>query len=139
MSLPWVPGAIRALLLADPVFAGIASRVVFEAPPDVTTPFVVIQAPGGFSLSGDGVAWSPLVQVDGYCAITYPDARKQVWTLAAEAARILGRARNITFETMTYSVRRLVDGPLEDVDTSRGTANPLRRALIRADLAVHTT
>jgi hypothetical protein len=122
----------------DPIFAAIPTRVVFEAPPDVTTPFVIIQVPGGFSLSGDGVAWSPLIQVDGYCAITYPDARKQVWTLAAEAARILGRARNITFETMSYSAR-LVDGPLEDVDLSRGTANPLRRALIRAALAVHTT
>lgn len=139
MSLPWVPGAIRALLLTDPVFSAIPGRVVFDSPPDVTTPYVVIQAPGGFSLSGDGVAWSPLIQVDSYCAITYPDARKQVWHLVAEAARILGRARNISFETMSYSVQRIVDGPLEDVDISRGTANPLRRALIRATLAVHTT
>lgn len=139
MSLPWVPGAVRAVLLADATFSGLigAPRVLFEAPPSVTTSFVIIQAPGGFSLSGDGVAWSPLVQVDAYSPIT-PDARKDVWTLVATAAQVLGRARNIGYESMFYS-GRIVDGPLEGVDTSRGTANPLRRALIRAELKAHTT
>jgi hypothetical protein len=141
MSLPWVPGAVRAILLADPVFTGLIpqpARVGFESPSDVTTPFVVIQAPGGFSLSGDGVAWSPLIQVDGYAPNTYADARRLVWRLASEAARILGRSRNVVYETMSYS-GRIVDGPLEGVDTSRGTASPLRRCLIRAELKAHTT
>jgi hypothetical protein len=141
MSLPWIPGAARVILLADPVFAGLvpqAERVGFESPLDVTSPFVVIQAPGNFSLSGDGVAWSPLVQVDGYAPKSYPDARRLVWRIAAEAGRVLGRARNVTFENMSYS-GRVTDGPLEDVDTSRGTASPLRRCLIRAELKAHTT
>jgi hypothetical protein len=127
------------VLLADATFAGLIqpARVGFEAPSDVTTAFVVIQAPGGISLSGDGVAWSPLVQVDGYCPIS-SNARKLVWQLAAEAARILGRTRNVAYESMSYS-GRIVDGPLEGVDTSRGTASPLRRCMIRAELKAHTT
>jgi hypothetical protein len=140
MSLPWIPGAIRQLLLADATFStSCAGRCGTRLPSDMTSPFAQLRISGGVSISGDGVAFSPLVQVDGWCAPGGAEDPEIVsWRIASEAARVLGRARNITYQTMRYSAR-LIDGPLSDVDTSRGTSSPLYRALIRAELSVHTT
>lgn len=139
MPLPWMPEVIRHLLLSRSPFIDLiaASRVGFTAPADVTTEFVIIQAPGGASLSGDDVAWSPLVQVDGYWPASDPAAAKKAWDLAAGAATVLGRARNLSYANVTYSAR-LTDGPIPDVDTSRGPSSILHRALIRAELRLHS-
>ena len=133
-----MPKVARELLLSASSFAVLlpAGRLVFKAPTDVTTPFAVIQAPGGVSLSGDDVVWSPLVQFDAYCPLTDPAAQEIAWDLAAAAAAVLGRARNVAFENVSYS-GRLVDGPIPDVDTSRGESAALARTLIRAELTVH--
>ena len=48
-------------------------------------------------------------------------------------ATVLGRARNVAFENVSYS-GRLVDGPIPDVDTSRGESAALARALVRAEV-----
>jgi hypothetical protein len=135
--LPWMPDAVRDYLLADPVFAGVltASRVAFKAPADVTTPFGVIQVPGNNSIDGGGVAWSPLVQFDGYCPTSDPAADRIAWDIAA-AAGVLA-ARNVTYQNVTWS-GRLIDGPMKAApDTSRGESAALARALIRVELTVH--
>lgn len=137
--LPWVPDAARDLLLADPVFSSLLAeaRVLFEDPPDVTTPYAVIQATV-IPLSGDGVGWLPLVQVNGCSPKGRPNPRAEAWAIATAAAVALGRSRNVTYQTMSYSGRH-TDGPLPDVDTTRGTSSPIYRAIIRAELKVHTT
>lgn len=95
--LPSMRHVARDFLLSQAVFTALidADRVGFKAPADVTTKFVVIQVPGNNSMSGDNVAWSPLIQVDGYCPATRPDADDVTWDLVAAAAEAFGRARNI--------------------------------------------
>lgn len=135
--IPWIPPAIRALLLADSAFAAECGGRVSTRLPSTVAFCAQIRVPGLNSLSGDGVAWSPLVQVDGWCSpdVAGVDPEQKAWAIAAHAARILGRARNITYGTMTYS-GRLIEGPIPDVDTSRGESTPLYRAIVRAELSV---
>lgn len=137
--LPWIPAAARALLVADAAFVTVLpiARLVFKAPSEVTTKFGTIQVPGNNSLSGDGVAWSPLVQVDGWCPTSEANAEELAWGIASAAAMVFGRARNVTYQNVTYSAR-IIDGPMAmDPDTSRGASNPLARALVRAELTLH--
>lgn len=136
--IPWIPGAVRQLLLADPAFVTACGNRLMTRLSSTVTFCAQLRAPGLNSLSGDGVAWSPLVQVDGWCAPGIPDTDPEVkaWEIAAHAARVLGRARNVTYQNMTYS-GRLIEGPIPDVDTSRGESTPLYRAIVRAELAVH--
>lgn len=138
MVLPWMPAAVRDLLMSDATFTTLipADRVVFKAPPTVTEPFVVIQVPNAAPSTGDGVGWKPMVQVDAFTPAGDNGAAETVWNLTAAAARILGRARNISYSGVTYSGRHF-DGPRPDVDTSRGTSSPLARATVRAELVLH--
>lgn len=137
-DLPWLPGVVREFLMGQSTFTALipAARVVFKAPSSVITPYVRIQVPNPGPLSGDGVAWKPLVQVDAYCPAGTVDAEKIVWDLAAAAGSALGRARNVLNGTVAWS-GRWTDGPIPDEDTSRGTASPLARAVIRAVLTLH--
>jgi len=142
MSLPRMDRAAREFLLADSVFstaAGGPLRVTTgDDPPTVTTPWVEVWVAGNISLSGDGVAWSPLIQVNACAPKGYADAKTVVWDLASRAAWLLGRARNVVYLNAQYS-GRLTDGPLTDVDTTRGESNPIVRAIVRAELRVQTT
>lgn len=142
MSIPWLVPPIRALLLADTTFVSLCSRVASKAPAEVTTPYAVIQIPGNITISGDSVASGPLIQVSAWCPADYATAEAEgvVWDIAARAAWVIGRARNVTYTatagTISYSGRH-TDGPLAHLpDTSRGTSVPLLGALIRAELTV---
>lgn len=138
--IPWVPGAVRQLLLADSGFNTACGGRLATRLPSTITFCAQLRLPGNNSISGDGVAYSPLIQVDGWCApgISGVDPEVKAWQIAAEAARVLGRARNVIYQNMSYSAR-LIDGPLPEVDTSRGESAPLYRAIVRAELAVHVT
>lgn len=136
--LPSMRRVVRDFLLSQSAFASLitAERVVFKAPPDVTTKFVVVQIPGNTAISGDNVAWSPLVQVDGYCPDSDAESADVAWDLAAAAAEAFREARNVTIGTISYRARVLDLLPAAP-DVSRGTSNPLARALMRAELTVH--
>lgn len=135
--LPWVPGAVRAYLLADAEFAALCGgRISTRSPASVTQPFVRVQVSGGFTPGGDPMLWSPLVQVDAYAPKTaLPDPEIVVWDLAAAAGRILGRAANITYLNTSWR-GRVTDGPLPDVDTSRGQDTPLYVCRVRVELTM---
>lgn len=137
-ELPWLPGVVRAFLMGQSNFTALISgaRVVFKAPSDVTTTYFRIQVPNPGPMSGDGVAYKPLVQCDAFCPATNPEAEKIVWDLAAAASWALGRARNVVNGTVSFSGRH-IDGPIPDVDVSRGAASPLARAIVRAELTLH--
>jgi hypothetical protein len=138
--LPWIPGAIRQLLLADTVFSTACGGRLSTILPSSITFCGQVRTPGNNSISGDGVAFSPLVQVDGWCApgLDGIDPERKAWEIGAAATRVLGRARNVIYQTMSYSAR-LIDGPIPDVDTSRGESSPLYRTIVRAELAVHVS
>lgn len=137
-ELPWLPGVVRAFLMGQSNFTSLipANRVVFKSPSDVTSTFFRIQVPSPGTMSGDGVAYRPLVQCDAFCPATTVDAEKIVWDLAATVAWALGRARNVINGTVSFSGRH-IDGPIPDTDTSRGTGSPLARAIVRAELTLH--
>jgi hypothetical protein len=140
MGLPYIPGAIRSLLLADPVFAARCGNrcSIKKAPPDVTQPFAVVQLPGNITMDGQGWAFKPLVQVNAWCVDAFTqDPDTVTWDLIDAAIEVFNHARYVTVTdsrgTTAYSVR-LTDGPLPTEDTSRGDAAPLQGYLIRAEL-----
>lgn len=138
--LPFVPAAIRAYLGADPAWTALVplARTTTRAPLNVTTPYALIKAPPAVPIEASAGMWSPLVQVEFYCprGIAGQDSEVVAWKGAATAAAILSRARNVPYQTMRWKAR-IVDGPLADVDVSRGEATPIDRAIIRAELTVH--
>ena len=139
-TIPWIPGAVRRQLLDDPTFfAACGSQVLTRLPSEVTF-CAQLRVAGNNAVDGGGVAFSPLVQLDGWCApdLAGIDPEVKAWDIAAAGAAVLGRIRNVIYQTMSYSAR-VVEGPLPDVDTSRGESTPLYRAIVRAELAVHVT
>lgn len=144
MGYPHVPSAIRSLLLADSQFnTSCAGRCSTRTPADVTKPYAIVQLAGSIPIDGRGWAWSPLVQVNAWSPnVGADDPEQVVWRIANHAARILGAARAITYTdsdgSMTYTAR-ITDGPMSQVDTSRGTATPLYGCLVRAELRLQHT
>jgi hypothetical protein len=142
MGLPYLPGAIRSLLLADSTFnTRCGGRcTVKKAPPDVTSPFAVVQMPGSNPLDDQGWALKPLIQVNAWCPEAWStDPDKTTWDMIDAAWGVLSHARYVTVTdtrgTTAYTVR-LVDGPLPTEDVSRGTSTPLQGYLLRAELTV---
>lgn len=84
-----------------------------------------------------GGGYKPLVQIDAW-SLDLPgeDPEVVVWRIASRAARALGAARNVSYETARWSAGRVDFGPLPP-DTSRGESNPLYRAAVRTELTVH--
>jgi hypothetical protein len=136
-ALPWIPPAARALLLADDRFStACAGRLSTRQPSDVTRPYATLSA-SVVPINPSAGVWSPLVQVDGWCAPGgLHDPEEAAWDIAVAAAAVFSRARNVAYQNIHFSAR-VTDGPLTDQDLSRGTANPLYRALIRAELTLH--
>jgi hypothetical protein len=142
-ALPYVPGMLRAWLLADLEFSGlVGGRCGTRAPRDVTQPFAVVQSPGGFPADASAGAWLPLAQVNGWCApANGVEPEVVAWNIAARAAAVLSRARNVAWTGADgliahWSVTRVIDGPLPILDTTRGEDAPLFGCLIRAELRV---
>ncbi|APU20948.1 putative DUF3168 family protein (plasmid) [Actinoalloteichus sp. GBA129-24] len=138
MTLPWIPGAIRALLLADPVFVeACPGGVTPRAPSDVTRPYATVQAAGNYQMDQSSTVFRPLIQIDGWCGGTSASPQPLAWRVAAEAARVLSTARNAAWGDLHFTAR-ITDGPMElSPDVSRGPSLPVYRAVIRAELTVH--
>lgn len=141
-DLPWVPGAVRAALLADTAFATACHNrlVTSKAPSTVTTPFGLLRVVVGSLRPLGGGGYLVDVQLDAFCPEAgYGDEEADpiVWRIAHRATRVLDRTRNVRFQTMHWSVRDIpFSGPL-DPDKSRGDADVLYRAAVRAELAIH--
>lgn len=135
---PWVPGAVRAFLLADVAFAAACeSRCGTRLPDDMTKPFVQVRVSGNIVLTA-GFAKSPLVQIEPWVPPgRVLDPEVEAWNLAELAGNLLDKARNVTYSGMTWS-GRWVDGPIPRVDVTRGEASPLYGAPIRIELKTHT-
>ncbi|AXX32068.1 hypothetical protein KCV87_32180 [Actinosynnema pretiosum subsp. pretiosum] len=136
LALPWLPGAIIAHLRADAAFVAVTPAGIGPRTPDpLRGPFARVQVPSVAALDGHGVTFAPLVQVSGWAPPSNTtDPEGQAWTIAAEAARVLGAVRAGSWRNVTYSLR-LVDGPQPHApDTARGAAVPLHGAFVRAEL-----
>ncbi|MFD8496340.1 hypothetical protein [Amycolatopsis sp. NPDC059657] len=140
-TLPNLAEPIRELLLADGPFAALTqSRLGTRAPEDVTTPYAVLRcAASPLSSSSRSVGWRGTVQLHG-CATGWVNSKAPEtvsWDICAAAARVLDRSGQQIWGDVTYTPR-LTDGPLPmDPDRSRGEANVVHWALIRAELIIH--
>lgn len=136
-DFPWVVPAVREVLLADSTYSTkCGGRVSSRLPATLPGPCVRLSA-NAIPIDVPAGVWSPLVQVDAFVPPTVTgDPEDVAWTLAARAASVLSTVRNRSFENMHFTAR-VTDGPLLDVDTARGTGNPLYRGIIRAELLVH--
>lgn len=140
--MPWLGGIVISLLVADDAFmAGVPGGLAGAAPSDVTQPYATVQTVTNGGLDDAGRVQLPIVQVTGWCAPTQNDTqdpRRTAWDIAAAAARVLtGTPRkNQPYENVWYSINRLVEGPLDRTDISRGPSEPLYGALIRVELTV---
>lgn len=138
-DLPWVPGALRELLLADiPFKNSVNNKVSTKTPGDVTTPFALARMMVNSVVPLSGGGYKVLVQVEGCCPADYAaeEAELVVWRIADRAKRVLQAAQNVSYQTMHYSMRTVGMGPLPQ-DTSRGESNPLERAGVRAEMTIH--
>lgn len=139
-DLPWVPGALRQLLLADVPFKTAShNRVSTKAPKDVNVPFALARMMVDSVIPLDGGGYKVLVQVEGFCVSSgygNEEAERVVWRIADRARNVLRIARNVEYESMHYSLRPFGMGPLPQ-DTSRGESNPLERAGVRAEMTIH--
>lgn len=135
--LPWMQPAIRAVLLESAAFTSLVAARVSSRLGNTAAPCATIQLTAN-PLEASAGAWSPLVQVDGWCPAgwTGGDPEAVSWNIASAAASALSRLRNRQWQNVHFSAR-VVDGPLTLVDESRGTNNVLYRAFIRAELTVH--
>lgn len=137
-TLPPLTGAVRDLLLPDGSFsAACHGRLGTRAPDDVTIPYAVMRVDAN-PAGGNGVAWRCTVQLNGCCTRPIDDVEPEdvAWNIAAHAARIFDHARNITWNTFTYS-GRVQMGPIPSIDRSRGDNAPVYWAFIRAELTAH--
>jgi hypothetical protein len=137
--MPPLTGAVRELLLADPDFVlASGGRLATKAPSDVTTPWAVMRT-SVTPVGANTVAWRGTAQVNGCCAFPVGDLAPEdvAWNIAAHAARIFGRARNVNWQNVTYS-SRVETGPIPGVpDLSRGDSSPVYWVFVRAELSIH--
>ena len=81
-ELPWVPGMVIDRLSADTKFmVDCGNRLFSRSPDNVSDPYVTVQSTRPLSVDGGGVAFSPLVQLDAYCAPATGIEDPTVWTL----------------------------------------------------------
>lgn len=139
-TLPWMPGAVRSLLLADAAFsAACGGWCTPSAPTRITGPFAQVRIAGNYAVDARNSVYRPLIQIDGWAPedLAGEDPTLATWQIAAEAARILAGARNVAWQSVHYTAR-VVDGPMVgEPDTSRGPSSALIRHLLRAELNVH--
>lgn len=146
-AIPDLHEPIRAQLLADAEFAQLTGdRCATRAPDDVTVPYAVLRCSANpLSSSSRSVGWRGGVQVHG-CA-TQPVGgvmpETLAWQICAAAARVLDRGgQQIWLEPggdrQVVYTPRLTDGPLPmDPDKTRGEADVVYWALIRATMPIH--
>lgn len=119
---------------------GSVERVVLRKPDDVTVPWVRSRSAGGFPLSAQMGAWSRTVQVE-VCATGPVGAGLELPELFVERvagliATHLASIRARVFQGASWRPR-VLDGPFELIDTSRGVDAPVFKQVVRLDVRMH--
>lgn len=137
--VPFAPGAARLFLCEQPEFTALcpaASVTTREAPDPIVGPFVTIRGPGNVGV--DPMLRKPLIQIDAWVPKLEilggtTDPEEVAWDIAAMAGTLLGRARSQEFRGSAWTAR-WTDGPINDIDTTRGKDQPLYRAIVRVEM-----
>lgn len=117
---------------------GDAARVVLRKPADTTTPWLWVRQAGGFPLDARLGGWSRTVQLE-VCA-TGPVGSELpelfVERVASLAAIHLASIRAGVFAGASWRAR-VLDGPFDLTDTSRGADAPVYKQGVRLDVRMH--
>lgn len=113
-------------------------RIGPRKPERVTTPWVRVRDAGGYPLDAARGAWSRTVQVE--VAATAPFRRQlpELFTdrVATAIAARFDQARAGLFADASWRAR-LLDGPTELTDTTRGADVPVYKHGVRLDVRLH--
>lgn len=138
--LPWMSGAIIAVLRADPTFADTCDgRVAGSTPSDVSTPYVTVRTLVNPPIHAARGKWRPTVRVTAWCPPAFTGTDQDpflvAWGIAAAAAAAMAplERRQQTYQTAYYSPI-VTQGPTEEVDTSRGPEAPMYGCSIEIEL-----
>jgi hypothetical protein len=138
--LPWMSGAVIAVLSADTTFTDTCSgRVAGRTPSDVTTPYVTVRTLINPPINSSRGTWRPTVRVTAWCppafAGTDQDPFLVAWRIASTAAAVLAplERHQQTYENAFYSPI-VTQGPTEEVDTSRGPEAPMYGCSIEIEM-----
>lgn len=135
--MPYVPGAIRQLLLADETFQALlhGGKVTCREVPDpLTKPHVTVKAVGNQGsdpmlrrLIVQITPWIPSRDVSGI----QEDPDVTAWKLASHAGQLLGRAKNIIIDDAHAYSTNWLEGPVQLEDKTRGADRLIYYAPIR--------
>lgn len=143
--LPWLSGAVISILVADESFMDEChSRVAGRTPSDVTIPYATVRALTNTAISARAGAWRGVIQVTGWApgavSDTPEDPALTAWRIAATACAVFGslEKRQQTYAGI-FLTPQVIQGPTEEVDTSRGTEAPMYGCSIQIELSVITS
>lgn len=119
---------------------GAGDRVVLRKPQDTSTPWVWVRSAGGFQLNAQRGAWSRTVQVE-FCATGPVGEARELPELFVERVAVLtvthlASIRARIFQGASWRPR-VLDGPFELTDTSRGDDAPVFKQAVRLDVRMH--
>lgn len=117
-----------------------ADRIVLRKPKSVDDPWLWVRPAGGFPLDAARGAWSRMVQVE-VCAVGPVGAAKELPELFTErvaglVATHLATVRAQLFQGASWRPR-VLDGPFQLTDTSRGDDAPIYKHAVRVDVRMH--
>ena len=140
-NLPFLPGAVRAWLLGDTEFSAVCGgRCSTIAPTDVSDPYAQIRVAGNYDIGQRNIGYRPMVEITGWAPadLSAQDPALVTWSIAATAARVMETGRNVAWQSIHWSYRGLLTGPMSgDPNTSRGPSSALVRAFVLIELTVH--
>lgn len=134
--LPWFPGALIETLAADADFlAACQGRVSSRAGADVSKPYATVQVITSPPINDMRAAWRPTLQLVGWCPPggTEEDPALVAWRMAATGIRAVLRTPKWGYDGWHGSFR-VVLGPIEDVDQTRGPDAPVYGARVHIEL-----
>lgn len=113
-------------------------RIALRKPADTTSPWVWIRSAGGYALSAAHGAWSRLVQVESCATAPVAGELPELFTerSAASIATYLETAGAGLHQGTSWRAR-LLDGPNDLTDTSRGNDAPVYKHAVRLDVRLH--
>ncbi|MCA1185707.1 hypothetical protein LCD36_04475 [Saccharopolyspora sp. 6T] len=140
-TLPFIPGAVRAWLLQDSDFtSACGGRCSTTAPDDVSAPYAQVRVAGNYDIGQRNIGYRPMVEITGWSPadLSTQDPALATWNIAASAARAMESGRNVAWQSIHWSYRGLLTGPMPgEANTSRGPASALVRAFVLIELTVH--
>lgn len=135
-------GAIIATLSGDEEFSTATNgRIAGRSPSDASSLFVTVRTLTDTAINARAGGWRMVTRITAWIPPATSDSDEDpfltVWRLASMAAIAFGRLENKqqTYQNAFYGIK-ILQGPTEEVDDSRGPAAPMYGCSIQLELTV---